>query len=190
MRWLIPFLVCLPLAVQGGEWHVDKKAQANRVEFTSEVVTFTFSGSTDKIDGFVYWEGEELFENKDQLHFEVDLATLDTGIGKRDRDMRQVLGTEKWPKAVYKGEFVEHTAMDTTVAAYRVKTKGTLALHGVERPLEVPGIIVMEEGRSKVEATFTLQLADYDIEAPSIAAFVKVGQEIVVEVSFYLKHVK
>ena len=190
MRWLIPFIICLPLAAQGGEWHVDKKAEDNQVKFTSEVVTFTFAGTTDKIDGFVYWEGEELFAEKNQLHFEVDLATLDTGIGKRDRDMRQVLGTDKWPKAVYKGEIVEHAAMDTTVVAYSVKTKGTLSLHGVERQVEIPGTVIVEEGRSKIEAAFTLELADYDIEAPSIVAFVKVNQEIVVEASFYLGHVQ
>ena len=108
MRWLIPFLICSPVAVHGGEWHVDKKAEGNQVEFTSKVVAFTFTGTTDKIDGFIYWEGDSLFAAKDQLHFEVDLASFDTGIGKRDRDMRQVLDTDKWPKAVYKGEIAEH----------------------------------------------------------------------------------
>ena len=178
MRWLIFLLICSPLAVHGGEWHVDKKAEGNQVAFTSKVVAFTFTGTTDKIDGFIYWEGESLFAAKDQLHFEVDLASFDTGIGKRDRDMRQVLGTDQWPKAMYKGEIAEHTAVDSTVAAYRVKTKGILSLHGVDRAVEVPGTVVVEEGRSKVEAAFTIKLADYDIEAPSLAAFVKVNEEI------------
>ena len=190
MRWFICLLICAPLAVHGGEWHVDKKAEGNQVAFTSKVVALTFTGTTDKIDGFIYWEGESLFAAKDQLHFEVDLASFDTGIGKRDRDMRQVLDTDQWPKAVYKGEIAEHTAVDSTVVVYRVKTKGILSLHGVDRAVEVPGIVVVEEGRSKVEAAFTIKLADYNIEAPSLAAFVKVSQEIAVEISFYLKHVQ
>lgn len=190
MRWLIFFILGWPWAVHGGEWHVDKEADGNQVAFTSKVVGFTFVGTTDKIDGFIYWEGEPIFAANDQLHFEVELASFDTGIGKRDRDMRQVLGTDQWPKAVYKGKIAEHTPVDSTVVAYRVKSKGTLSLHGVERDVEVPGIVVVEEGRSKVEAAFTLKLADYDIEAPSLAAFVKVSQDIAIEVSFYLKHVR
>ncbi len=190
MRWIIPLLLCAPLAVHGGEWHVDKKAAGNRVEFTSKVVAFTFGGTTAKIDGFVYWEGDSLFAAKDKLHFEVDLASFDTGIGKRDRDMRRVLGTDQWPKAVYKGAIAEHTAVDSTVVAYRVKTKGILSLHGVERAVEVPGTVVVEEGRSKIEAAFTIKLTDYNIEAPSLAAFVKVSEEIAVEVSCYLKHIQ
>ena len=48
--------------------------------------------------------------------------------------------------------------------------------------------MVVEEGRSRIEAAFTLKLADYEIEAPSLAAFVKVSQEIALEVSVYMKH--
>ena len=188
MRWLLPLLICLPLAVRGGEWQVDKKARDNQVKFTSRVTAFTFSGVTDQIDGFLYWEGDSLFAQKPRFHFEVNLAGFDTGIGKRDRDMREVLDTEKWPKAVYKGEIAEHAAVDSTVTAYRVKTKGTLSLHGVDRAIEVPGTVVVEEGRSKVEAAFSFKLADYEIEAPSLAAFVKVNQEIALEVSVYLAH--
>ena len=190
MRWLISFLLGAPLAVQGGEWQVDTKAEGNQVAFTSKVVALTFTGTTDKIDGFIYWEGDSLFADKDQLHFEVELASFDTGIGKRDRDMREVLGTDQWPKAVYQGAIAEHTAIDSTVVAYRVKTEGILSLHGVDRAIEVPGTVVVEEGRSKVEAAFTLKLADYHIEAPSLAAFVKVSEEVAVAVSFYVKHVR
>lgn len=190
VRWLLAFLLGAPLAVQGGEWQVDTKAEGNQVAFTSKVVALAFTGTTDKIDGFIYWEGDSLFAAKDQLHFEVELASFDTGIGKRDRDMRQVLGTDQWPKAVYQGAIAEYAAVDTTGVAYRVKTEGILSLHGVDRAIEVPGTVVVEEGRSKVEAAFTLKLADYNIEAPSLAAFVKVSEEVVVAVSFYVKHVR
>ena len=44
----------------------------------------------------------------------------------------------------------------------------------------------MEGDRSRVEAAFSLKLADYDIEAPSLAAFVKVSQRIQLEVSVSL----
>ncbi len=186
MRGLLAFLFCLPAAVEGGEWHVDRKARGNQVEYTSSVASFTFSGKTDQIDGFLYWEGDSLSVEKSQLHFEVNLASFDSGIGKRDRDMREVLDTDQWPKAVYRGEITELAAVDTSVTAFRARTRGTLSLHGVEREIGVPGLIVMQEERSRVEAAFSLKLADYGIEAPSLAAFVKVSQEIDLEVSVSL----
>ena len=186
MRALLALLICLPPAVEGGEWHVDRKAGENRVEYTSSVASFTFSGETDQIDGFIYWEGDSLFAENSQLRFEVDLADFDSGLGKRDRDMREVLDTDEWPRAVYEGEITGHAAVDSSVTAYRVETRGTLSLHGVERAIEVPGLVVVEEECSKVEAAFSLKLADYGIEAPSLAAFVKVSQEIDLEVSVSL----
>lgn len=176
----------MPAAVCGGEWQVDRKAPDNEVRFTSRVAAFTFSGVTDRVDGFIYWEGDSPLAPPSQIHFEVNLDGFDTGIGRRDRDMREVLETDKWPKAVYAGEITGRAAVDSTVTAYRVETRGRLSLHGVERAVEVPGLVVMEEGRARVEARFSLKLADYGIEAPSLAAFVKVSQEIVVEVSFRL----
>ena len=186
MRGLLVFLICLPAAVEGGEWHVDRKAGGNQVEYTSSVAAFTFTGETGQIDGFIYWEGDSLSVENSQLHFEVNLASFDSGIGKRDRDMREVLDTDKWPKAVYKGEITGLAAVDTSVTAFRVETRGTLSLRGVDRAIGVPGLVVVEGERSKVEAAFSIELADYGIEAPSLAAFVKVSQKIDLEVSVSL----
>ena len=187
----IPLLLCFPLAVHGVEWQVDKNAGDHKVKFTSRVAGFAFSGVTDRIDGFIYREEAPVFAPGNQFHFEVELASFATGIGKRDRDMRQVLDTDRWPKAVFKGEIAGHSAVDSSVAGHRLQTKGILSLHGVDRAVEVPGAwVVVEEGRARVEASFILKLADYDIEAPSLAAFVKVSQEIALEVAFHLKQVK
>jgi polyisoprenoid-binding protein YceI len=192
MRIVAAGIVCLVLAgaVDAGEWHVDKKAKDNKVTFTSEVVALTFEGTTDKVDGYIYWEGETLFEKKDQLFFEVELNSLDSGIGKRDRDMRNVLDTKKWPKAVFKGEVASHSAIDSSVTAYRVVAKGTFSIHGVDKKIEVPGTIVVGAEHSQLEADFVIKLDDYDIEAPSLAAFIKVSQEVPVHLSLRMKHVK
>ena len=100
--------------------------------------------------------------------------------------MREVLDTDRWPKAVYKGEISEIAVVDSSVTAYRVETRGTLSLHGAEEEIGVPGLVVVEGERPRVEAAFSLKLADYGIEAPSLAAFVKVSQRIQLEVSVFL----
>jgi polyisoprenoid-binding protein YceI len=187
-KLLIIVALCLLAAnAQAGEWHVDKKAKDNLITFTSEVVSLTFDGTTDQVDGYIYWEGEKLFEKNDQFVFEVELASFDTGIGKRNRDMRDVLSTKKWPKAVFKGEIAQHRP-DSTANTYIAKAKGTFSMHGVEHKIEVPVQITIEDGHSTITAAFTVRLEDYAIEAPSLIAFVKMSEEVAVSVRLTMEH--
>ena len=191
MKKIVPIAtVCLlAVSVQAGEWHVDKKVKDNQVTFTSEVVALTFDGTTDKVDGYIYWEGDTLFEKKNQFVFEVELASFDTGIGKRNRDMRDVLGTKQWPKAIFKGEIIYHQP-DSTAHSYVATAKGFFSMHGVEKSMEVPANIVIGSGYSKITSNFIVRLEDYNIEAPSLAAFVKVSEDVAVSVHFTMQHIQ
>jgi polyisoprenoid-binding protein YceI len=179
-------LLLFSLCARAGEWHVDKGAK-NLVKFTSEVVVLTFDGVTDKIDGYIYWEGNSFLEKNSRLRFEVDLNSIETGIGKRDRDMRDVLETEKWPVTYFEGSISGLEKIDSTVTAYRVTAKGNMFIHGVVKEIEVPGTIAFEQDRMHIKAGLMILLQDYNIEAPSLAAFIKVSQEVRLLVDFYLK---
>ncbi|MFA6110004.1 MAG: YceI family protein, partial [Candidatus Latescibacterota bacterium] len=135
MRWMLVVLALAGYAgsAGAGEWQVDRQARDNQVRFVSTVAGFSFAGKTDRIDGYAWWPGAELFAGESRLLFEVELDGLDTGIGKRDRDMRKVLATDRWPKAVFKGQILRYEPVDSTVTAYRVTVKGRCSLHGVER---------------------------------------------------------
>lgn len=176
-------------SVQAAEWQVDKQSK-NLVKFTSEVVVLTFSGVTDQIDGFIYWEGEQVFPENTRLRFEVDLNSIETGIGKRDRDMRDVLETGKWPFTSFEGTLSGVQALDSSRSAYKVTAKGKIFIHGVEKEMEVPGTIALEQGKMHVIADFMVRLKDFNIAAPSLAAFVKVSEEILLHLDFYLSEVK
>ncbi len=182
-------IIILGGGLRAEEWHVKKDA-VNLVKFTSEVVVLSFNGITNDIDGFIYWEGDSAFADNNQMHFEVDLNTLDTGIGKRDRDMRDVLETDKWPLATFEGGVIRAEKIDTTVTAYRVVARGQMFIHGVAQELEVPGRVTLEpNGLMRIVSDFTLRLSDYRIKAPSLAAFVKVSNEIELHLDFFLERV-
>jgi polyisoprenoid-binding protein YceI len=185
---LLITLLCLVRPVHASEWHVDRKG-ASVVRFTSEVVALTFDGVTDRIDGYVYWEGAQFFERNTRVRFEVDLNTLTTRNGKRDRDMRDVLETDKWPYAVFEGVPASIVKIDSTITAFRVRTRGKMTIHGVERELEVPGLITVENGRMRITCVFTVKLSEFDIKAPSLVAFVKVSDDIRIALDFHLKNV-
>jgi polyisoprenoid-binding protein YceI len=188
MRRVLYLLALLFIHIIGfaAEWQLDKDAK-NLVKFTSEVVVLTFDGVTDDIDGYLYWEGETPFEKNTQLHFEVDLNTLSTDNGKRDRDMRDVLETGKWQFTTFDGIIANFEKIDSTVTAYKVTAKGKIFIHGVEKELEAPGMITQENEKLHVVCNFSVFLKDFKIAAPTLAAFVKVSEEIKLHLDFYLK---
>ena len=186
---ILNILFFMSLSMFAGEWHVDKDSK-NLVKFTSEVVVLTFEGVTENIDGYLYWEGETPFEKNSQMVFEVDLNTIDTDNGKRDRDMRDVLETEKWQMTTFEGSISNFEKIDSSITAYNVTAKGKISIHGKEKELEAPGIITIDNGKMNIISNFSVFLEDYDIEAPSLAAFIKVSEEIKLHLNYYLKEVK
>lgn len=165
------------------DWQIDKNSE-NKVVFQSSTTLLDFNGSTSQIDGYIYWEGEQFLGDKNELYFEVQPATFETGIGKRDRDMREdVLHTGKFPVASFKGHIVK---VEKNGAEYSVLVKGEMSLHGHKKSIDLPGVITLKDTNMNVRSDFSIYLKDFKIEAPSLAAFIKVAEEIKLSVDFNL----
>lgn len=185
LKFTIIFLL-LSSHVFADEWHV-KKDPHNLVKFISTTTLLDFEGTTNNIDGYIYWEGDELFTGKNELYFEVELNTLRTGIGKRDRDMREdVLETQKWPTAYFKGNFKQVEKKDNQ-NYYNVKLIGRMFIHGIEKEMIIPGEIKIDGDIMSVESKYSVFLKDFEIEAPSLLAFIKVAEEIKLDIKFKLE---
>lgn len=173
--------------LSAGEWQVDKEAD-NLVLFKSSTTLLDFDGTTENIDGYIYWEGDNFLPVGSEFYFEVQPATFETGIGKRDSDMRNdVLETDEYPISNFKGTL---SKIEKSGDKYNVVAKGLFNLHGVEKELQIPATIVKNDDKIHVETEFGILLKDYNIEAPSLMAFVKVAQEIVLNIKFDLKEIK
>ncbi len=184
-KLLMLFVLMLSLSLMAGEWHVKGDA-ANKVKFISSTPLLDFEGVTDRVDGYAYWEGSQFFGDNNEIYFEVDVNSLETGIGKRDRDLRNdVLESDKWPTTTFKGTVVELEEVDSG-RRYNVIARGTIFIHGHEKQIDVPGTITLENGQMHIKANFSVFLKDYDIEAPSLVAFVKVAEEIKLSVKMTL----
>ena len=133
------------------DWQVDKKA-SNHVKFHSETTLLDFEGQTENIDGYVYWKGDEKFADVGELHFEVQLATFTTGIGKRDRDMREdVLETDKFPFASFSGSYNILSYKGNT---YKVASNGEMLLHGHKKKMQIHATVLFENGKMNVKSNF------------------------------------
>ncbi|NOX38627.1 MAG: YceI family protein [Calditrichaeota bacterium] len=184
-RFLVVILLPI-LQAQAVEWNVDTQAK-NLVKFISRAPLEEFEGITNHIDGYIYWEGDSVFSRSNEMYFEVDLRTIDTGIGLRNRHMREnYLETDRWPYAVFQGKVTEVSRLDTSVVAYRAVATGTLSIHGVDRTVRVEGrVLFPETDRMRIQVRFQVKLTDYRIKIPRIMFF-KLNEIIQLELDFFL----
>jgi polyisoprenoid-binding protein YceI len=94
----------------------------------------------------------------------VDLQTLETGIGMRDRHMRDnYLQVEKGPT------FSTATFDDIRVEKLEGKTvfSGILTLHGQRKKISGAAELQQHDGRIRVQAQFALKVSDFEIPAPT-----------------------
>jgi polyisoprenoid-binding protein YceI len=180
---LLLFLHTFALAT---EYQVDK-SKDNLVKFTSHTQIQDFDGTTKNIDGYLYNDGNDL-ASKSDLYFEVDLRTLDTGIGLRNRDMREdYLETDKYPMAHFKGKVVNVSKISDN--EYKVSADGNMFIHGVTKPLKVNGTMKPSGNGYIINTKFDVKLSDYNIKIPKLM-FLKLSEVINLALNFYVKGAK
>lgn len=173
-------------SIFAGEFHVDKSSD-NMVKFISDAPIEDFEGVTNSIDGYLYWEGDDLL-NQSELYFEVDLNAVDTGIGLRNRHMREnYLHTDKHPKTHFTAKLIK--AEKKNDSEYEVEAEGKFFVHGIEKDKKITGTLLkIENNKFKISAKFVVALSEYNIEVPSIM-FYKIDENMDLIVEFYLKKV-
>jgi len=178
-------LVSSPMGAFGQEFHVDRDAD-NEVRFISQAPIEEVVGVTDRIDGYILLNGPRLEAGSalegTQLYLEVDLASLDTGLGLRNRHMRDnYLEVKEFPYAVFDATIDRVEA--AACGVFRVAAQGGLNIHGVERAREIL-CDVSERGEGYwVQCAFDVLLSDFDIDIPKMM-FLKLANEVRLKLNF------
>ncbi len=183
MRKCLILVVTMLGLLFAGEYQVDKQRE-NRVKFISDAPIEDFEGVTDQIDGYMFWEGGDLTQSS-QIYFEVNLNSLDTGIGLRNRHMREnYLETDRFPITWFKGHVVrsEVTKDDT----YRIQAQGNIFIHGIEKELNLEADMMVAGEGFQIHALFSVKLSDFNIEIPSIM-FYKIDETMELKVEFFIR---
>jgi len=160
----------------------------NRVRFTSDAPLEEFEGVTSRIDGFLFLDGAGLGGETDltrsEFYFEVDLASLDTGIGLRNRHMRDhYLETDRFPFSTFTGRVI---ALDRDPSGgFRAVASGTLEIHGAERRREIECTALPTGEDLRVRCGFAVLLSDHDIPIPKLM-FMKIDEVMELDLDFFL----
>ena len=172
------------------EFQVDQSRERS-VRFISRAAIEEFDGVTDRIDGYVLLDAASLGPttggDDTEFHLEVDLASLDTGIGLRNRHMRDnYLEVSRFPYATFSGHLVR--AEETASGDYRVTASGSFTVHGVTRPRELTCRVTPMGQAYRVVCAFEVLLTDHEIEIPKVM-FLKLANEIRLELDFIVASV-
>lgn len=126
--------------------------------------------------------GDRKNPEKGQISVEIKTASIDTGVPKRDEDLKSdtYLDVKRFPTMSFKSTRMEKRAPDIYEA------RGDFTLHGVTRPIKLK-IRFTGEGkdpwggfRAGGEALFTIRRSDYGM-GKSIPA---VGDSVTIELNF------
>lgn len=188
LAWAVAGVLALgtgPASAGAQEYHVDRSAD-RKVTFTSRAASLDFQGVTDGIDGYVLLNERPLSETTGgdgtELYFEVDLGSLDTGIGMRDRHMRDdYLEVKEYPYASYKGHIVR--VSPSSGGGFQVTADGTLTIHGTSHDRQIACDVTSQGTGYHARCAFDVLLSDYDIEIPKIM-FLKLANEIQLALDF------
>ncbi|SMO40850.1 Polyisoprenoid-binding protein YceI [Fodinibius sediminis] len=162
----------LALSVEGiGQVYMTKNGHA---EFKSSVPLHSFTGHSDKLVG-------KISLSDSTVDFYVDVHTLKTGIRKRDEDMLETLQADQYPFAEFFGKLA--SPFDSSSSdAQDVTVRGDFSMHGISRKLSVDGTLQKTDKGLKVDASWTINMENYNIEPPGIL-FYRVSEKIPISIS-------
>lgn len=149
-----------------------------RASFTSSVPLYEFTGTSTYLTGKI--DSDNL-----TVDFYLDLETLDSGIKKRDKDMRLTLNTAQYPFAEFYGTLTDSIDINSA-DVQKVTAKGIFSIHGQKREITVNGELIPMQDNYRLKSEFEITLDDYGITPPSLL-IVKVDpiQKIAIDILLY-----
>jgi len=126
-----------------------------------------------------------LSEHDGELVFQVPLAGVDTGIGLRNRHMRNYLDAAHFPRAELR---VPRWSLTFPASGKTTESDalGVLTIHGVYRPCSVHyRADRAPSGELRVRASTKIDMRDFGVDVPSYLG-VRVDPEVAIQVDFSL----
>ena len=172
-----------------------KKANRDIVSFTSDAPIELIVGNTTKVSGTINIDDSmDLSKKPLEATFDVDLASIDTGIPLRNEHMRDnFLHTNKFPKANFKLKSLGAPVVLKPGQKTKIQAIGDFTLHGKTVSKTVPVYVTWfkkcaatEQKRPgcdllQISAEFPVAFKDHEIPRPEIV-FQKLSDTVIVKV--------
>lgn len=102
----------------------------------------------------------------------------------REHFNEKYMESETYPKATFQGKINGYKPNIT--GEQKVWAEGQLTMHGVTKPIEVPGILKFEQGKIFLNSKFKVKLKDYNIRIPTLV-WQNIAEEVEIKIDFIYK---
>lgn len=141
----------------------DAALHTGTLSFLGHATVGDFVGSTGTITGAIIG-GRDVLATRGWV--EAPVATLVTGNGRRDRDLRATMEVSRYPNIRFdlKGASRNPSTSPGSPESSALLLRGELSIHGVTRRVDLPATLVRMADTTHVTSVFPLDLHDYGIE--------------------------
>jgi polyisoprenoid-binding protein YceI len=195
---LVAVAMAIPAHAATATYTVDDPKGRDVVSFTSDAPVELIVGHTNKVTGTITLDDSLDFAKKPlSATFDVDLASIDTGIALRNEHMRDnFLETNKYPKATFKVESAAGSPASVLKDKQTIKVDalGTFSLHGKSMRRHIPVDVTYfkscpsTQGKFEncdliqIKSTFPVPFKDYAINRPQVV-FQKLADTVFVTIA-------
>ena len=134
------------------------KLRSGTLSFDARATKGPFVGTTTTVSGEMIG-GPDLSSVRGWV--EAPVRTLKTGNDHRDRDLNKSMETDKYPTMRF--ELTAVAPGQGSGDSVPVTLGGNLLLHGVKRPVELPGWVRLGNNQAQLHSDFPLNVKDYKV---------------------------
>ncbi len=177
-------LVLVAVPAVSGEYEILADGES-KVVFESKAPMERFKGRTDRVWGSVILDPADLSAGLIAT-ITVDMASLDTGLGNRNKHMRENhLQVDQFPNAEFRMNKVISSSANflSSGGPVTATVEGEFELHGVVRTLVTDVRLELRpDGGIEASTEFVVLLNDHKISRPKFL-FIKLAEEQLVKVT-------
>jgi len=155
------------------------RCENGKVNFKSEAPLEVIQAKSNKLRGIIDTAKQSFAWTVEIKTFEGFNSPL-----QREHFNENYMETTRFPKATFSGKIIEEIDF-TKNGIHSVRAKGKLNIHGMEQERIVKGQLEIKGNKIRIQAEFTVPLADHDIAIPKVV-YQKIAEEITVTVEVEL----
>jgi len=151
------FLSCIFLNNVYAQTFTTEKGHA---EFKAKASMNSYTGTSDQLKGSINLKDKTVY-------FSIPFESIDTGIEKRNKHMKELIETDKYPNAEFEGKIISNFNEEKE-GSQKVTVKGHFKMHGVSKEITVEGSITRKGDKLTADADWKVLITDYKIKPPSM----------------------
>ena len=159
-KLILPITLLLSTYVASAQIYISKDKSA-QIKFFSETPVENISATNDAVTSI-------LNSSTDSVVVKVPInAFIFPKSLMQEHFNENYMESAKYPNANFRGKINEEIDFSKN-GEYKVTCTGNITIHGVTKPITIPGTLKVSDGKVTIDSKFYVKLKDHNIEVPKL----------------------